>query len=266
MSRRCRGLPLAALGLLLATLAPLPALAQAATAPEPPAAPLLAGLMAVHQPRYEGARRSELVLRPLVLLERGPFFIGARAGVPAAGWQTRLGSGWRVGAFVGFDGGRSADDDPRLQGLADIDSHAVLGLHADWRQQRLGFSAAYRRAAKSGLGGALRLDGTVEAWSHGPHALNLGLGVEWADRDAMQTRFGIRTDEAQRSPHGLAVHTPSAGISRVSAGARWTWRMAPQWLALGALEARQLQGDAADSPLVQRRTAGVVSFGVMRAF
>jgi outer membrane scaffolding protein for murein synthesis (MipA/OmpV family) len=228
--------------------------------------PDLVGLALRHQPRYLGGAERSTELQPLLLLQRGPWFVGSRAGVPAAGYELAPGPGWRLGAFVGLQGGRERDDGPRLQGLDAIDTHAVLGLHASWRHQRLGLSAAWRQAARSGLGGALQLDGSLEAWSQGPHALGLGLGATWANAAAMRTQFGIRPYEAQRSPLGLPAYGPGAGLSSLQATVRWRWQLAPRWTLLSTVGAQTLRGDAADSPLVERPTQTSLTLGLLHAF
>jgi outer membrane scaffolding protein for murein synthesis (MipA/OmpV family) len=51
-----------------------------------------------------------------------------------------------------------------------------------------------------------------------------------------------------------------------SVGLLWGVELAPDWLALGSIEARRLQSDAERSPLVERSTNGYISAGVAYRF
>jgi len=45
----------------------------------------------------------------------------------------------------------------------------------------------------------------------------------------------------------------------VGLGALWAYDVSPKWVALGTLERRRVAGDAASSPLTERRSSNYVS-------
>jgi outer membrane scaffolding protein for murein synthesis (MipA/OmpV family) len=81
----------------------------------------------------------------------------------------------------------------------------------------------------------------------------------------MQTFFGVDTTQSARS--GLPLFEPDSGISAVRLFFSARYAVRPSWLLGGQLYASRSLGNAADSPITQRRTtpgAGVYVAYVLR--
>lgn len=250
--------PLAALGVittLATTAAPSQAMAQN-----------FVGLAVSHEPRHEGSRDRTTGLRPLVNFERGPLFVSSRAGLPAVGLQTVLGPGWTAGVFLGYDKGRELRAVDRTLGLQDIDGHAVVGAHLQWRHDRFAIDTAYRHATRSGHGGVLQWTASHDTWRRGAHALSLGLGLDWSSQASMRLRFGASQPRGEGAVDLADRRTPGAGLSAAVLSARWMTRLDGRLSMIATLEARTLLGDARDSPAAQRRTAASGMVGLLYGF
>ncbi|WP_407353621.1 MipA/OmpV family protein [Luteimonas sp. R10] len=226
-----------------------------------------AGIGVAMVPEYEGAEDDRFLPLPLVRYETEHFFFSPRAGLPALGVKWSTDADLVGGLFLSAGMGRDADDAEILRGLEDLDTHAVYGAFLAWEPGRLSASVAYRRAAKSGYGATVDLRAGYRVLQRERDVVTLGANVEWADDDRMRTWFGITPEQAARSEAGLPVYAVSSGVKSVGASAVWLHRFAgSRWSLVTAAGVNRLQGDARDSPVVERATAPFASVGVVRAF
>lgn len=79
--------------------------------------------------------------------------------------------------------------------------------------------------------------------------LTPSLRTSWADKDHMQSYFGVSQDQAATSVHSR--FDAKSGIKSVSVGAELGWTISENWMFSGNLGFSRLTGDAADSPLVK---------------
>ncbi|MDX3904796.1 MAG: MipA/OmpV family protein [Pigmentiphaga sp.] len=235
------------------------------TVPPAMAQDLVGGGIAV-APWYPGADSYRIVPRPLVNFQRGPFFISTGQGLPGVGLKMNVAPDVAVGVRIGLGLGRDEKRSERLEGLGDIDSHAEYGVFAEWKPGRWSASIAYSQAAKSGYGGTLSLRGSYAIWQQGRHNVQVGAGLEWGNSDHMQTWFGVTPEQSARSGAGLATYRPSSGLRSGVAFASWTYRLTERWHVTSVLGAQTLVGDAADSPIVERKTAAYGGVGLSYSF
>lgn len=225
------------------------------------------GLGVAVVPEYEGADDDRFLPLPLIRYETEHFFFSPRAGLPALGVKWSTGTDLVAGLFLSAGLGRDADDAEILRGLEDIDTHAVYGAFLAWEPGRFSASAAYRRAAESGYGATIDLRAGYRVLQREHDVVTLGANVEWADGDRMRTWFGITPEQAARSEAGLPAYAASSGIQSIGASASWLHRFAgSRWSLITATGVSSLQGDARDSPVVERETAPFASVGVVRMF
>ncbi|MHB8815888.1 MAG: MipA/OmpV family protein [Steroidobacteraceae bacterium] len=212
-------------------------------------------------PRYPGASRERLRLAPLIAIDYddrltiGPLGIGLIA---------LRGPGFRAGPVLGFEGGRRASDDPRLTGLGDIPATATAGLFAAYDRGPIAISATARQAIShtgNGFSGLLRIE------AHHLFArtrIALGPDLEFGNNEYQQTWFGI--SPAQSAASGLREYTPQAGINRVGVHVGLTYRASAHVLWRAFARMSDLTGDAARSPIVERRTQFVIGAGIAYHF
>jgi MipA family protein len=214
-------------------------------------------------PDYPGA--SDYRVRPVPLIEigygdrvtAGPFGVA----VAALDWN-----GLRAGPVLGIEGGRRQSADPHLDGLGDISTSVTAGAFVSYR---IGFFDIYGTARQaitnsgSGLAGLLQFDFRQPLI---PRRLYLiaGPDVEFGNSEHEQTWFGVTPTQSLQS--GLPAYTPGAGINTVGVHATLTYRASEHVLWRVFTNFKDLTGQAAESPIVERRTEFVVGFGAAYHF
>ncbi len=84
------------------------------------------------------------------------------------------------------------------------------------------------------------------------HTVVLSAGLAVVNSNYNQAYFGVSPSEARKSIN--PAYSASGGVKDVHAGVRWNWALSPAWLVTSSLGVSQLNGSAARSPLVERRT------------
>lgn len=212
------------------------------------------GAGVANRPVYPGSDENETRGLPLVSVRYNRFFLG---GAPGSGSPGGLGAylydgkSIRFGAIVSPETSepREESDDVRLRGMGDIDPAVRAGLFSSYRVGWLTLSASAMTDVSN------KQQGTIAnfdaEFSYRPTAkliLSGGPGITWSDEKYMQTFFGVTAEQAARS--ALALYTPEAGVSvvRVSFGAQYLFTR--HWFLGARITAAELQGDAAESPVV----------------
>lgn len=216
------------------------------------------GAGGVDLPRYPGSadRRSQLV--PMVSAGYGRFFLG---GVPGSGSPAGLGmyfhqdGNWRAGVSFAYDfvqPRKESDDRRRLRGLGDIDRTARATLFGsytvDWFTVRGGVSSDIA-GKDQGTTASLDLEGKYR-WSD-RLSFVAGPGLTWADGRHNRTFFGVDAVQSLRS--GYAEYRPGSGVETVRFSLGADYRFGEHWMVGGRAIAARLQGDAADSPIIEKR-------------
>lgn len=215
------------------------------------------------RPRYPGASTERARLAPLVSLSYDDrLFIGPLGiAVAAMRWH-----GFRAGPVLGFERGRSQSDDPRLAGLGDISTSVTAGLFAGYARGALALYATARQAVTSstnGLSGLLQLN-VRHVFAAARTFVALGPDVELGNGDFQRTWFGI--SPAQSVSSGLPVYLTHGGINRIGFHAGLTYRASTHILWRAFARVSDLTGNAARSPLIERRAQVVVGAGIAYHF
>ncbi|HWJ94967.1 MAG TPA: MipA/OmpV family protein [Telluria sp.] len=248
------------------------------------------GLGAQSAPRYEGAKSRKVNALPVLQIQwsNGIFVSGMAAGMHLSsqpsmefGPMLALQAGRTASGLSSNVGGvdtsglptwgpptliRYVSDNP-LDGMDDIKTRLLGGAFFNYYvapEWRLTSSVLYgagndRNGGKLDLG-VQRLSAQVAAH----HTLSLSAGVTVANRQYNSAYFGVSSAEALRSGH--LGYYPKGGLKDVHVGARWNWALSPSWMLTSYLQAARLQGDAKDSPLVQRPTNVTVSTALAYRF
>lgn len=241
---------------LLLVAAPLVvALMSASSASAQEAPRNFIGLGAISVPEFEGSADRTAV----------PFLVG-RIDFGSSGSLRFTGTGaqynlfssdspWSAGPLISLRAKRDADvKDPVIQQLREVDSAAEIGAFVEygWRDtltrgDRFGLGVEARGG--EGTQAALTANYTgpqMGAWQFGADA-RLG----WANSKHMDTYFSVDADNSARS--GLPVFQAGSGVKRFDLGLNATYNIDQRWMLIGRLGFSRLQGDAADSPIVQQR-------------
>jgi outer membrane protein len=236
---------------MLACIVALPIQAQ-----DGDARPGLGGGLAL-VPRYPGSDRHETRFFPIISLSFGRVFVGGDpGGGEGGGVGMRLfgAKNWTFGAALSADFGKAREesDDPRLQGLGDIDGTVRATLFAAYQYRWL----ALRAGVSPDIGGEnqgtlARFDLFARYAAAERLIFSAGPGLTWASGQYARTFFAIDAEQSARS--GLPQYEAARGLNNVRFSVGATYLISKDWTA-GARAARgKLVGDAADSPVTADR-------------
>lgn len=216
------------------------------------------GGAAMSVPIYPGSDEHETRFAPFIDVRLGRWFVGP---VPAAPSPLGIGvdivrnQGVRFGAALTSDLReiRREEDAPRLAGLGDVDGTQRANLYAAWFVDRYVLRANV--AADVGgqdLGTLVTLEADAVFRPLPDWTLAVGPGLVWADGDYTQSVFGIDVRQSARS--GLRAYSAESGVVSARVAALLNYRIDQHWNLGGRVAFARLQGDAVDSPIVERRS------------
>lgn len=251
---------------------------------------LYVGLGAVAEPAYKGGDERRVRALPLVQLEwsNGVFISGMSAGMhlsqqpsleygPLLALQpkrTENGTGPSSGGVTPAIPGmvhpsttRSAAPADGLAGMDDIQARLQGGVFFNYYvtpKVRLTNSLLYGAGKwHDGLVWNLGLQHTAaDITSH--HRLTFGAGVTLVNNSYNTSFFGVSANESVNSGH--PVYSAGSGVQDVYVGAGWNWALTPGWILASGARVTRLQGDARESPLVQRSTNVSIFSGLAYRF
>ncbi|MGT2453103.1 MipA/OmpV family protein [Cupriavidus basilensis] len=201
-------------------------------------------------PKFPGARDS--LIYPIIYQDidyKGRFF---SRGFDFLGIYAVNNDIWQVGADFQFDPTwRKSKDDSRLNGLGDVNMTVRARAFAQAQVSFVTFSADVAQDI-AGQGQGLIANGDILfSLPAGKWLFTLGPGLTWTNSKYMQTFFGVTADQSARS--GLPTHAVGAGLREWHANGIVSYEISRNWSALGSVTFARLQGDAASSPITERR-------------
>ncbi len=227
--------------LLLAALA-LPAAASAQSGDH-----VTLGASAGVVPDYQGSDDYRFLPIPVIDAQFGQFFVSLRNGIGVN--VIEIGP-LTAGASVALVGGYRRRDVP--DGIRRVSTTAGGRLFANLKLDNLSFTVGATKAVEGGTRGVVA-DASLS------YALPVSdrmtviptIGTSWANGKHMNRYFGIDASEAIAS--GLPFYRAESGFKDVSGLITASYRLDSHW-SLGATGGvTRLLGDAADSPLNERR-------------
>lgn len=245
--------------------APLAALAQSA-----PADYTLIGAGLRSRPAYDGAAAQTIEAIPVLRYYGKPWFARTTQGALEGGARIEPGSGFALGAQLAYEGGRSRSESAFLKNhnVEDIGVGTSVGVHAEL-DRNIGsmpvtLLGRYRLHTDKAQGA--QTDLRITAGVYGSGRLNAAVFAQatWANGKSTQSYYGITPQQSTAT--GLAAYNAGSGLLFASVGLQWGFDLNREWLLVGALEARQLRGDAAGSPLAEDRSSTYVSVGLAYRF
>ena len=230
------------------------------------------GLGMAMVPTYEGSPHHRMLTSPNLALsyrtrDWGTFEFGQRGLL----WNAIEAGQFRLALVAQLDLGRKDKDtstvnptpgDKRLAGMGNVQSSTEVGLGIGYGPLMV---VARQSLSERGPKGA-QVDMTVEIPLSLSDRLDLrfAVGATWANRDYMQTYFGVTTAQAQAT--SFSVYTPKSGCRKVEASLGAEYAMAPSWKLQANIGFSQLGDDAAASPLVGRRIGSLAALAVAHEF
>lgn len=215
------------------------------------------GVGAVNQAKYPGSSQGKTTVFPVFSANYGRYYIGALpvTGIPAGvGLSFYRDRNWNMGAGVGYDFAkpRKESDSPTLRGMGNIDRTALGTLFVSYSQNWLRVSGAVLAdlgGNDQGLRVLLDLQGRYRVSDR--LSLSAGPTVVWANSKYTQTFFGVNAGQSANS--GLSQYNASSGINSVAFALNASYLVTPQWRVSARLSRNQLRGDAAHSPITEKK-------------
>ncbi len=230
------------------------------------------GLVAASVPTYEGSPNRRTLAGPdLTLIYRSRDGGTVEFGQRGLFWNAVEAGAFRFALVAQFDPGRKDKDtatwnptpgDKRLAGMGNVASSTEAGVGIGYGPLMV---VARQSLSERGPKGA-QVDMTVEMpWSVSDRlSLRVAVGATWANRDYMQTYFGVTPAQAQATT--FSVYTPKSGCRKVDASVGAEYALASSWKLQANVAFTQLGDGAAASPLVGRRNSASVAVGVAYGF
>lgn len=230
------------------------------------------GLGVATVPTYEGSPNDRTLAGPeLALSYRSRDWGTVEFGQRGLMWNAVEAGRFRFALVAQFDLGRKDRDtstlnptpgDKRLAGMGNVQSSTEAGVGIGYGPVML---VARQSLSERGAKGA-QVDMTVEIpWSLSDRfALRFAIGATWANRDYLQTYFGVTAAQAQAT--SFSVYTPKSGCRKVDASVGAEYALASSWKLQANVGFSQLGDDAAASPLVGRRNGTSAALGVAYEF
>jgi outer membrane scaffolding protein for murein synthesis (MipA/OmpV family) len=230
------------------------------------------GLGVAAVPTYEGSpNRRALAGLELTLSYRSRDWGTVELGQRGLFWNAVEAGRFRLALVAQFDPGRKDRDtstlnptpgDKRLAGMGNVQASTEAGVGVGYGPVMV---VARQSLSERGPKGA-QVDMTVEIpWSLSDRfGLRIAVGATWANRDYMQTYFGVTAAQAQAT--SFSAYTPKSGCRKVDASVGAEYAIAPSWRLHANVGISQLGDDAAASPLVGRRNGASAALGVAYEF
>ena len=212
------------------------------------------------RPAYDGSKTERLDAVPILNYYRGPLFARTTQGVLEGGARALVAPGLHVGAQLAYEEGRRSSETSFLAGrnIPSINPSASIGAHVEGDKKigpmPLNVLARWRRDLNSARGSQLDLRATAGVYESGPLAAAVYAQGTWA------------TERSMRTYYGQPGFQPNGGPTFVAVGTYAGYDLSKTWELVANLEARRLRGDAANSPLTERRTGYYAVLGIAYRF
>lgn len=210
--------------------------------------------------RYSGS--DEHLVAPVVVADyqaANGLYASTLRGIGVAGGSEQLGAS--IG--LGYRGERRENDtngfggrtgSKALKGMGDVKGSATLNVGAEAQLTDVFSVGAHAEIPLSrrengkqfalGLNAKL-LDGQADK-------VSAGVALQFGETRYLQTYYGVDARQATRS--GYRVFKPEGGMYGTEVSISWEHRLDTHWAVTTLLGAQRLTGDAANSPLVRRKT------------
>jgi outer membrane protein len=207
---------------------------------------------------------------PVIRYFRQPWFARSTQGVLEGGARMELAPGLHAGAQLAYESGRqpSESDFLKSRNVVGINHGASVGVHLEWDHKfglmPITLLARLRQNTDSDRGAQADLRLSAGIYRSGRVAAGIFTQATWASAKSAGSFYGITPLQATAT--GLPTFSAGSGWLFSSAGLLWSVDLTPNWIVVGSLEARRLQGDAARSPLAERASNYYMSAGIAYHF
>jgi outer membrane protein len=210
------------------------------------------------RPAYDGSESQRVDLIPVLRYYGQPWFARTTQGVLEGGARWNIARGLDFGVQLAYEEGRYRKESDLLESLnlEDIHSGASVGVHLEWDttigRAPISLLVRYRQHTDEERGSQMDLRFNVGLHSGGGFILAAYAQGTWASSKSIRTFY--------------ALPTADGGLLHVSLGLIGSYDVTRHWSLVGGIQARRLQGDATDSPIVETRSSFYANAGIAYRF
>ncbi len=222
------------------------------------------------RPAYDGSDSRHTELVPVIRYLGQPWFVRSTQGVLEGGARMEITPELHIGAQLAYEPGRKMNESPflRSHNVTDMKMGASAGLQAEWDHKfgpvPVTLLARARQRTDTDLGAQFDVRLSAGVFQRGSFSAGVFTQGTWANAKSAGAFYGITPQQSAAT--GLPAYSAGSGWLVSSIGVLWSFDLGPQWVVVGNLESRHMQGDAAHSPLVVRESNYAVSAGVAYKF
>jgi len=234
-------------------LAPLTALAQIV-----PEDYTLVGVAVRTRPAYDGSESQRTDLIPVLRYYGKPWFARTTQGVLEGGARWALTPGLDAGVQLAYEEGRKTSESSLLQSLnlPDVDPGVSIGAHLEW-DSKIG------QAPISVLG---RVHQNTDSDRGAQADLRLNAGVYGSGRMIVAAYAQATWANSKSIESFYAINNADSGLLHTSIGLLGSYDFSRHWSAVAGAQYRWLHGDAASSPIVERKSSYYANAGLAYRF
>jgi outer membrane scaffolding protein for murein synthesis (MipA/OmpV family) len=210
--------------------------------------PSLLGAALWRRPAYDGSASMVTQPVPIISYEGYPWFARTMQGVLEGGLRKEVAPKLNLGVQLAYESGRKTSESNllRSRNAPSIEPGASIGAHVEWNPQLgpmpLSLIARLRQAVDVDHGAQADLRLTVGILEkYGFDAALFGQ-VTWADARSV------------RKFYGAPGFDPGGGLLSGGLGVFVLYDLSRDWVVMASIEGHRLYGDAASSPLTERRS------------
>jgi outer membrane protein len=220
------------------------------------------GLVAIGGARYQGATEQRVLLVPGVTVQTANGLFADP--INGLGFALNAMDKLQYGLRATVETGRSTED--ALPGFDKLKARLNPGAFANYKlNDRLTLKSALRLGVgDGGKGGVLNLGAAYRIYQAGPVIVTLNGSVKYANSSYQQSYFGVSA--AQSAASGLKAFQPTAGFNTAQLGVAAGFPLSERVYAFSGLSVQRLLGDAANSPIVQKRHQVTGFLGAVYSF
>jgi len=215
------------------------------------------------RPAYDGSGSQHMELVPVVRYFGEYGFARSTQGVLEGGVRMDLAPGLHAGAQLAYEPGRKASESDFLgtHAVPDLRIGASVGVHLEWDHKfgpmPITLLVRTRHHTDSDRGGQVDLRLSAGVFQSGRVAAGVFTQATWADAKSTGSFYST-----PQSTTGLPTFNAGSGWLFASFGLLWSVDLSRNWIAVGSMESRRLQGDAARSPLAESTSDYYASAGI----
>ena len=221
-----------------------------------------AGFITLNAPRFQGSDEQKTSVVPGIFLQASNgLFADPFNGV---GYVFEPAGNVLYGVRANLETGRLLE--AALPGFEKIKSRLNPGMFANYTvNEQLTLKSALRLGlGDSGDGSLLNLGATYKLYNANFVSVNLNTAVKFGSSSYMQSYFGV--SPAQSAASGLAAYQPAAGLAMAQVGLTAGFPISREIYIFSSVSVQRLMGDAANSPIVRKKTQPAAFVGAVYSF